>query len=243
MTDTMKIAGPPNAEKRRTLYLQNKYLGPNAIKKRPVYPYLKDIIACYARRCKGSTGRYYSVASIGYACDTSSRPFPPSGCRGTGYFNCTQRYTWASREPIKYSILGVSNHLGLFHYAVGDIKRGPCYTTDKPKKKDLQKIIDNQITPSTRGPAYKSSTTKAELWKIIMNYDNYDGTKKPRVYIKDGKHKSVKNLTEYKLIESKLNCFYDYDKTLHYERVTNEHKEFLDKHKLIINKCGVITLK
>ena len=61
-----------------------------------------------------------------------------------------------------------------------------------------------------------------------------------RVYIKDGKHKSVKNLTEYKLIISKLNCIYDVNKTPYYEKITKEHKEFLDKHKLIINKWGKI---
>ncbi len=61
-----------------------------------------------------------------------------------------------------------------------------------------------------------------------------------RVYIKDGKHKSVKNLTEYKLIVSKLGCIYDIDKKPHYEKITEQHKEFLDKHKLIINKWGKI---
>ena len=188
MTDTnmMKIAGPPNAEKRRTLYLENKYLGPNAIKKRPVYPYLKDIIACGERRLvndveKRSAGRYdtwfwdyeihfyYSVASIGAVLDY--QPVKPYGCRGTGYFN-RNRYTWDSREPCNYSILGVSNHLGLFHYGHrSNIKYGPCYTTDKPMKKDLQKIIDTNSQFSLHTKQYKSNTTKADLWKIIMKYD------------------------------------------------------------------------
>ena len=65
-------------------------------------------------------------------------------------------------------------------------------------------------------------------------------TMKNRVYIKDGKHKSVKNLTEYKLIQQKINCIYDSDKTPYYQKITKEHKEFLDKHKLIINKWGKI---
>jgi len=179
----MKIAGPPNAEKRRTLYLENKYLGPNAIKKRPVYPYLKDIIACGERRCVHHETRghewYKCVVSIGEVLDY--QPVKPSGCRGSGSFHCKQRYTWVSREPIKYSILGVSNQLCLFHYGegLGTGKRGPCYTTKKYIKKDLQNIINNQLTLRRRkdpiwvaGPrSYKSSTTKADLWKIIMKYD------------------------------------------------------------------------
>jgi hypothetical protein len=194
MTDTnmMKIAGPPNAEKRRTLYLENKYLGPNAIKKRPVYPYLKDIIACGERRLvndaeKRSAGRYdswfgdyeihfyYSVASIGEVLDY--QPVKPYGCRGTGYYHCKERYTWVSRETLgydnqsKYSILGVSNHLGLFHYGIAGARKGPCYTTDKPMKKDLQKIIDTNSQFSLHTKQYKSKTTKADLWKIIMMYD------------------------------------------------------------------------
>lgn len=66
-------------------------------------------------------------------------------------------------------------------------------------------------------------------------------TMKIRVYIKDGKHKSVKNLTEYKLIQQKINSIYDSDKTPYYQKFTKEHKEFLDKHKLIINKWGKMT--
>ena len=188
MTDTnmMKIAGPPNAEKRRTLYLENKYLGPNAIKERPVYPFLKDIIACGERRLvndaeKRSAGRYdswfgdyeihfyYSVASIGAVLDY--QPVKPYGCRGTGYFN-RNGYSWTSREPCKYSILGISNRLGPPCSWIE-----PCYTTDKPMKKDLQKIINNQLTIRRGGSgfgwggSYKSSTTKTDLWKIIMKYD------------------------------------------------------------------------
>mgnify|MGYP003672359355 CR=1 FL=1 len=61
-----------------------------------------------------------------------------------------------------------------------------------------------------------------------------------RTYIKDGKHKSVKNLTEYKLILSKISCIFDMNKIPYYEKITRDHTEFLDKHKLMINKFGNI---
>ena len=51
---------------------------------------------------------------------------------------------------------------------------------------------------------------------------------------------------EYKLIHQKIDCAnWSCDKTKYdikdyYEKITKEHKEFLDKHKLIINKYGEI---
>jgi len=70
----------------------------------------------------------------------------------------------------------------------------------------------------------------------------------PRTYIKDGQHKSIKNLTEYKLIQQKIDCcrsscqhpnkIQDY-----YDNVAEQHKDFLDKHNLLISKFGKVEKK
>ena len=69
-----------------------------------------------------------------------------------------------------------------------------------------------------------------------------------RQYIKDGKHKNIKNLTEYKTIQQKIECsissynynrIFDKDSTLedYFNDIRNEHKDFMEKHNLdIINK-------
>jgi len=84
---------------------------------------------------------------------------------------------------------------------------------------------------------------KNEIIDLNNCVDNCDKPK--RKYIKDGKHKSIKNLKEYKTIQQKINCSYyscdvDDDIEDYYEKITNQHKEFLDKHKLFINKWGKI---
>tara|TARA_R110000824_G_scaffold242352_2_gene431038 strand:+ start:3520 stop:3720 length:201 start_codon:yes stop_codon:yes gene_type:complete len=61
-----------------------------------------------------------------------------------------------------------------------------------------------------------------------------------KTYIKDGKHRSVKNKKEYKLILSKISCIFDVNKIPYYEKFTKEHKDFLEEHKLMINKFGKI---
>ncbi len=69
-----------------------------------------------------------------------------------------------------------------------------------------------------------------------------------RTYIKDGKHKSYKNLTKYKELKTKLdftpisdlNMINWHGKTKR-QVLTEGYKEFLDKHNLTINEYGKIT--
>lgn len=57
-----------------------------------------------------------------------------------------------------------------------------------------------------------------------------------RTYIKDGKHKSVKNLTEYKQLKDKLDITPQLDfNNGKKEILLQGYKEFLDKHNLTIN--------
>ena len=64
-----------------------------------------------------------------------------------------------------------------------------------------------------------------------------------RTYIKDGKHKSVKNLTTYKELKRML----DFTPTLHLnlgkrESLKKSYKEFLEEHKLDIVGNKIIEL-
>lgn len=78
--------------------------------------------------------------------------------------------------------------------------------------------------------------------------------KKPRQYIKDGKHKNIKNLTEYKTIQQKIDCSissYNYNSTFdktskledYFDDIRNYHKEFLEKHNLIIKNKKLNQMK
>ena len=49
-----------------------------------------------------------------------------------------------------------------------------------------------------------------------------------------------KYLNEYQIINSKLFCINDVNKTPHYEKIRKVHIDFLAKHKLNINKFGKI---
>jgi len=82
-----------------------------------------------------------------------------------------------------------------------------------------------------------------EVLPIFNDYPAIIEKKKRNNYIKDGKHKSIKNLKEYKLILNKINGIYDMNKIPYYEKYTSDHKDFLDKHKLMINKYGKIVNK
>jgi len=60
-------------------------------------------------------------------------------------------------------------------------------------------------------------------------------TKKKRIYIKDGKHKSYKNTVEYKLIKQKIAINpTSYLDAGNRDKIRQVHKEFLDKHNLDI---------
>lgn len=74
----------------------------------------------------------------------------------------------------------------------------------------------------------------------------------PRTYIQDGQHKNIKNLTEYKLIQDKINCCYwsylhfkQKDKNIkleedYYDSIRSSHKDFMEKHNLIIKNNKLI---
>jgi hypothetical protein len=72
-----------------------------------------------------------------------------------------------------------------------------------------------------------------------------------RTYIKDGKHKNIKNLAEYKKIVDKIDCSYvgyrhakQFDNTIkledYYDKIIKEHKDFMEKHNLIIKNNKLI---
>ena len=74
-----------------------------------------------------------------------------------------------------------------------------------------------------------------------------------RTYIKDGKHKSIKNLTEYKIIQEKISVSlmgYKHaklsDNTIkledYYDKIKSGHKEFMEKHNLDIIGNKIIEL-
>jgi len=66
----------------------------------------------------------------------------------------------------------------------------------------------------------------------------------PRTYIKDGKHKSFKNLTEYKELKTKL----DFTPTNYLDEGKREdlkktHRDFLQEHNLTIVGSKIIKLE
>ena len=119
-------------------------------------------------------------------------------------------------------------NISIFNY------EGDIVLDNKRFKVNMKYLKNNQI------PYIKIKNEIIDLDDCVDNCD-----KPKRKYIKDGKHKSIKNLKEYKTIQQKINCSYyscdiDDDIEVYYEKITNQHKEFLDKHKLIINKWGKI---
>ena len=187
----MKIAGPPNAQKRRTLYLEKKYLGDDAVVKAPIalpplstLPY--DLRSQIWERVNAP---YYVLNTRGelgvMKCDKFTLfndPWNASMCeakKNYGIHNFEWRNTrkkWRPEWKIENylndkeaqnfkAIVGVP----LIRWTYGKYGKqvGTCKWVSLNTVKDLKKIIDNMLPPQS----YKSNTKKADLWKIIMKYD------------------------------------------------------------------------
>jgi hypothetical protein len=173
-------------QKRRTQYLEKKYLGDDAVVKAPIaLPPLSTLpYALRSQIWERVNAPYYLINIQGelgvMKCDKFTLFNDPceasivEAYKNYGIHNFEWRNTrkkwrpeWKMEKYInslyaqsRSSIIGIppTPH----HYAYTH-KWSARYTT-----KDLKKIIDNM--PQQKKP-YKSNTKKADLWKIIMKYD------------------------------------------------------------------------
>jgi len=143
LKNELKIAGPPNAQKRRTLYLEKKYLGDNAVVKSPIaLPPLSTLP--YDLRTQ----------IINFEWKNTRKKWRPHWDRA--------RYINSLYTKSRSSIIGIAPTAGHYYYTGKLTPTRARYTNN-----DLKKIIDNMLPQRY----YKSNTKKADLWKIIMKYD------------------------------------------------------------------------